>query len=105
MKVFSYEILSEPDTRAIYDERGLAGLAGGSGGGFDGMDPTDIFSELFGGFGFSFDPSGFRSSSRRDQDSTIVHNITLEDLYNGKSVKMNLEKEIVCGTCRGLVNA
>lgn len=65
------------------------------------MDPNDIFSELFGNFGFSFDHSGFGASSRRDQDSTIVHNVTLEDLYNGKGVKMNLEKEIVCGTCKG----
>ncbi len=29
--------------------------------------------------------------------------MTLEDLYNGKSVKMNMEKEIVCGICKGYV--
>lgn len=66
------------------------------------MDPTDFFTEFFGGggFGFSFDSMG-GGPSRREQNSTIVHNVTLEDLYNGKSVKMNLEKEVLCGTCQG----
>ena len=69
------------------------------------MDPSDFFAEFFGGggFSFSFDSMG-GGHSRRERNSTIMHNVTLEDLYNGKSVKMNLEKEIVCGTCQGWGN-
>lgn len=71
------------------------------------MDPADIFSELFGGggpgvrFGFDFGAAGSRPRRTRGEDSVIPYNVTLEDLYNGKSVKMNMEKEIVCSMCKG----
>ena len=95
----SYEILSNPDSRETYDRYGLEGLAG-PGGGHSGMDPGDIFSELFGdSFHFSF--MGGPGRPRKGQDSIIPYEVTLEDLYNGKSVKMNMEKEVVCTTCQG----
>jgi DnaJ-class molecular chaperone len=40
----SYEVLSDPQTRAIYDERGIDGLTGGGGPGGPGMDD---FAQLF----------------------------------------------------------
>ncbi|KAK1222851.1 hypothetical protein PQX77_014273 [Marasmius sp. AFHP31] len=100
----AYEILSDPDSRAIYDERGMEGLSGGGAGGA-GMD--DIFSQFFsaggpGGapfFTFDFGAGGPRRSKGRD--SVIPYDVTLEDLYNGKSVKLNMEKEVVCGGCKG----
>jgi DnaJ family protein A protein 2 len=46
-----YEILSDPDKRAVYDQHGKAGLENGGGGG---MDPQDLFSQLFGGGGGGF---------------------------------------------------
>jgi DnaJ family protein A protein 2 len=53
-------------------------------------------------FGFDF---GSRSTGpgrrRKGQDSVIPYDVTLEDLYNGKTVKMNMEKEVVCGGCKG----
>ena len=67
------------------------------------VDPADIFAELFGGgmhFGFDFGgPGGPRRG--KGEDSVIPYDVTLEDLYNGKSVKMNMEKEAVCSTCKG----
>ena len=105
----SYEILSQEDTREAYDRYGMEGMSrNGPGGGFGGgMDPADIFAELFGasmGFGgFDFGP-GMRGPRRtKGQDSNIPYEVTLEDLYNGKTVKMNMEKEIVCGLCKGCV--
>ncbi|EIW57392.1 DnaJ-domain-containing protein [Trametes versicolor FP-101664 SS1] len=106
----AYEILSTSDTREVYDMYGMEGMSrGGGGGGPDfggmgGMDPADIFAELFGasmgGFGFDHGPSrGPRRS--KGQDSNIPYEVTLEDLYNGKTVKMNMEKEVVCGICKG----
>ena len=70
------------------------------------MGAEDIFAELFGGaggFGFNFGPD-MRPRRARGEDSVIHYDVTLEDLYNGKSVKMNMEKEIVCGVCKGYVH-
>jgi DnaJ family protein A protein 2 len=86
----------------MYDQFGMEGLSGGRGGG---MDPNDIF-QMFGGFSFGFDsgPGGFGSTRRKKgQDSVIPYEVTLEDLYNGKSVKMNLEKDALCSVCSGSV--
>lgn len=101
-RVFRYEVLSDPDTREAYDRYGLEGMTGGPSA--SGFDPSDIMSEFFGGGGgggggihFSF------SKPRKSQSSTIPYDVTLEDLYNGKHVKMNLEKEVVCNTCHGYV--
>ena len=81
----------------------MEGLSGGRDGG---VDPNDIF-EMFGGgfsFGFDFGPGGFGAPRRKKgQDSVIPYEVTLEDLYNGKSVKMNLEKDALCSTCSGFV--
>lgn len=91
----------------MYGMEGMSRGGGGGGpdfGGMGGMDPADIFAELFGasmgGFGFDHGPSrGPRRS--KGQDSNIPYEVTLEDLYNGKTVKMNMEKEVVCGICKG----
>ena len=71
------------------------------------MGAEDIFAELFGGaggFGFNFGPD-MRPRRARGEDSVIHYDVTLEDLYNGKSVKMNMEKEVVCGVCKGCVRS
>ena len=84
----------------MYGIEGLNGRGGAPGG----MDAADIFSELFGGgfggFGFDFQGGPHRHRTRGD-DSVIPYDVTLEELYNGKSVTMNMEKEAVCGTCKG----
>lgn len=106
----SYEILIDDDARAAYDSYGLEGLKGmGAGGGMGGgmaMDPEEFLAHLFGGggggFPFSFGEGG---PSRRTQgdDEVMPVEVTLEDLYNGKTVKMTLEREVVCSTCKGYV--
>lgn len=77
----------------------MAGLGGSR------ANPADIFAEFFGGaarFGFEFGPgSGGTNRRRKGQDSVIPYEVTLEDLYNGKTVKMNMEKEALCGACKG----
>ncbi|KAI9000640.1 DnaJ-domain-containing protein [Trametes punicea] len=104
----AYEILSSVETREAYDRYGMEGMSRGAGGGpgfggMGGMDPADIFAELFGAsMNFGFDYGQSRGPRRtKGQDSHIPYEVTLEDLYNGKTVKMNMEKEIVCGLCKG----
>ena len=38
---------------------------------------------------------------RRAQDSVIPYDVTLEDLYNGKTAHFSLEKNVVCSHCHG----
>jgi len=71
------------------------------------MNAEDLFAQFFGGggaapmFGFDFGPAGSGRRRGKGEDSIIPYDVTLEDLYNGKSVKMNMEKEILCGVCKG----
>jgi DnaJ homolog subfamily A member 2 len=102
-----YEILSQSDSRDAYDTYGMEGITGHAGRG-PGVDAADLFAQFFGGgdaepmFGFNFGPGGGASRRRRKgEDSVIPQEVTLEDLYNGKHVKMNMEKEVVCGGCKG----
>ncbi|KIK10107.1 hypothetical protein K443DRAFT_670736 [Laccaria amethystina LaAM-08-1] len=100
----AYEILSDPQSRAAYDSEGLDGLTGAAG---PHMNAEDLFTQFFGGggaapmFGFDFGPAGSGRRRGKGEDSIIPYDVTLEDLYNGKSVKMNMEKEILCGVCKG----
>ncbi|KAF8199639.1 hypothetical protein BJ912DRAFT_949789 [Pholiota molesta] len=100
----AYEILSDPHKRESYDTHGLDGMAGGHG---DPMDAANLFAQFFangGGppmFGFDFGPEMGGRRRGKGEDSIIPYEVTLEDLYNGKSVKMNMEKEIICGVCKG----
>lgn len=95
----AYEILSDPEQRAKYDKYGLEGLEEG-GGGSGGAD--DLFSMFFGG-------GGRRRSAgpRRGEDVNHPLKVSLEDLYNGKTVKLAVSRQVLvgeskmCNTCDG----
>jgi DnaJ family protein A protein 2 len=101
----AYEILSDPESRALYDESGMAGLGPGSGGPGGMADAADLFAQFFGGGATFFDLGGGGPGGgarrHKGQDTEVPYDVTLEDLYNGKSVKMNMEREIICSTCQG----
>jgi DnaJ-class molecular chaperone len=82
----------------------MAGLGPGSGGPGGMGDAADLFAQFFGGGATFFDFGGGGGARRhKGQDTEVPYDVTLEDLYNGKSVKMNMEREIICGTCQGYV--
>ncbi|KAG0378243.1 hypothetical protein BGX24_004427 [Mortierella sp. AD032] len=104
----AYETLSDPESREMYDRYGEDGPSGGGGFGFGGgMSQEEMFAQMFGG-GFGFGGEGHhhgapggRSRTQRGEDISHNLNVTLEDLYNGKTTKLSLEKNVVCGLCTG----
>ncbi len=108
----AYEILSNPDKKAKYDQFGFAGVdpnygagagAGGAGG-FGGFaDMGDIFDSIFGGFGFG---GGSRASAnpnapQRGDDIRATANIDFMEACKGKTVKVRVIKTVVCDECHG----
>jgi DnaJ family protein A protein 2 len=67
-----------------------------------GMDPQDLFSSLFGGGGGFFGGSGGRQRGPK-KTKDLVHriNVSLEDLYKGKTTKLALTRHIICSRCAG----
>ncbi|KAF5382067.1 hypothetical protein D9615_004286 [Tricholomella constricta] len=94
----AYEILNDPQSREAYDTHGMDGLK--RNGGAPGFDPSDLFAQFF-SQGMFFDPAGAGPGRRGRGPEVIPHDVTLEDLYNGKTVHLNLEREAVCGQCQG----
>ena len=110
----AYDVLSNPDKKARYDQFGHEGMnagAGGFGGGFSGggFSMEDIFSQfgdIFGGhFGGGF--GGFGGSSRggrrvnRGSDLRIKVKLSLKEVVNGTTKKLKINKDIACDQCGG----
>ena len=102
----AYDVLSNPDKRARYDQFGHAGMsgaaggAGGFGGGFGGFSMEDIFSQfgdIFGGhFGGGFRSSGGGRSVNRGSDLRVKVRLTLEEIAEGVTKKLKINKTLAC---------
>ena len=103
----AYDILSDPQKRALYNEHGHAAFdrrAGGFGaGGFH--DPFEIFREVFGGGGIFEDLfGGGRPDStqpHRGNDLRYDMEIAFEDAAHGCEKEITLNKPEPCEACRG----
>ena len=85
-------MLSDPETRAKYDKYGLEGLEEGGGGG---GSHEDLFSMFFGGRG-----GGRPQGPRRGEDVNHPLKVSLEDLYNGKTVKLAITRQVIVGSAK-----
>ena len=108
----AYEVLSDDDKRARYDQYGFAGVdpnfnpgggyGGGFGGGFDGFgDLGDIFGEFFGG--------GSRRSTanapRRGENVMSRLELTFEEAAFGCEKEVSVLRIENCSVCNGTGSA
>jgi len=111
----AYEVLSDPDKRARYDQYGHAAFEGGGFGG-GGMNMEDIFSQFGDIFGSAFGGSfggfgGFGGGQRRVKGSNlrIRVKLSLEEVANGVEKKVKVRRKVqapgvtyqTCTTCNG----
>ena len=113
----AYDVLSNPDKRARYDQFGFAGMSGAAGnggpfGGFSGgMSMDDIFSMFgdifgghgggFGGFGGFGGGGGAQQRRFRGSDLRVKVKLNLKEISTGVEKKFKLKKYVACSHCHG----
>ncbi|CAM1367133.1 Chaperone protein DnaJ [Tenacibaculum litoreum] len=113
----AYEILSDDNKKARYDQYGHAAFEGGHGGfGGGGMNMDDIFSQFgdifggaFGGGFGGFGGGGHRQARVKGSNLRIRVKLTLEEIAKGVEKKVKVRRKVqadgvtykTCSTCNG----
>ncbi|RMH16813.1 MAG: molecular chaperone DnaJ [Gemmatimonadetes bacterium] len=107
----AYEVLRDPERRAVYDRYGEQGLKSGTGGpgGFDFADAIEVFMRDFGGMGgfggfeelFGGRRRGGGGQSRRGQTVRVRLPLTLAEVATGVTKRIRVTLLDTCEACEG----
>ena len=103
----AYDVLRDPNKRAVYDRYGEAGLQGSGGAGFHHVDLSEalnIFMRDFGGFqnlGDLFGGGVRQSGPRAGQDVKVTVELTLAEVATGTQKTFTLKLLDPCDKCGG----
>ena len=109
----AYEVLSDPQKKAQYDQYGHAAFENGGFGRGGNMNMDDIFSQFGDIFGSAFGGGfgGFGQGQRRMKGSDLRIRVTLnlEEIINGVEKKKKVKRKVqapgirytTCPTCKG----
>lgn len=107
----AYDVLSNQEKKARYDQFGHSGMGSNGGFGGAGMSMDDIFShfgDIFGSaFGGSFGGFGGFGGGGRGRPVNYGSNLrvrvklTLEEVAHGVEKKIKVHKHVACKTCGG----
>lgn len=99
----AYEILYDDDKKHLYDQHGMAAFDPAHG---HGMGPeVDLEEMLQHMFGMGGMPQGFGGPGvhkpQKGEDEEHPYQVTLEELYKGKTAKFSSKKNVICKHCNG----
>lgn len=107
----AYDVLKDDQKRAAYDQFGESAfdgsMGGRQGGGFSGNPGdfgaafSDIFEDLFGGAMGGGRQRSRSASVNRGSDLRYDLEVTLEEAYTGKNLKLDIPTAVSCNTCSG----
>lgn len=99
----AYEVLSDANSRAAYDQFGHAGVksSAAGGAGAHGAGFRDIFDEMFGDIFGGARGGGGGTQAYRGADLRYDLELSLEDAIEGTTVKIKVPTSVTCTSCDG----
>jgi len=99
----AYQVLSDPNKRAAYNQYGHRAFENGSGGSGQGPEFGDFMSDIFDQFFGQGGGGRQRAQGGRERGADMRFNleITLEEAFQGKAASIRVPTAVTCEACTG----